>query len=508
MTTIASKLAGADFAADLVAETRTGKVGGAFLPGRGMRVFKGIPYAAPPVGSLRWCPPRPPAPWQGIRSALEFGPDCPQTGDVGSRAPSMSEDCLYLNIWSPTGAQPASLPVMVWIHGGSFVSGSGSEKRLDGARLAQQGPVVVVTINYRVGLFGFFSHPALSSESSNRTSGNYGLLDQICALRWVRDNIAQFGGDPGRVTAFGVSAGSAGISLLLTSPLAAGLFQQAILESPGAARRLASLADAEIAGMTLGYDLGALRALTAQEILDKTSLLAPKVRGLTASRVLRPIRDGHVIAEDERPAFKNGRLHKMPIIVGSNRDEGSQFTATWPFATLAQYQSLVAANFTGHEERALAVYPAATDDDVAPRVGEMFADTQFNYGIRLLAQSMSAQGKPTWRYLFTRRRPGQNDGPHHVQEVPYVFGNLSDVRAEDVGAQDNTDELISTSMMKAWLAFAATGSPNGPGLAAWPAYDAESDCYLEFGDDVQVRGGWRTPQLDFLDAYYAGDDRA
>jgi para-nitrobenzyl esterase len=374
--------------------TALGTVAGAMTGAAGrdaVRVFKGIPFAEPPVGELRWRPPQPASPWQGVRMATEFGPDCPQTGEIGSRAPRQGEDCLYLNIWSPADAKPGSLPVMVWIHGGSYVSGSGSEERLDGARLAREG-AVVVTINYRVGLFGFLAHPALSGESPHGSSSNYGLLDQILAFQWVKENIDGFGGNPDRVTAFGVSAGSASISLLLASPLGKDLFQQAILESPGAARRLASLAEAEAAGTALGNDIDALRRRSGTEILGMTSLLAPKVRGLTTPRVLRPIRDGWVIPEDERPVFKSGRLHAMPIILGTNTDEGTEATASWPFDTVTQYRALVESNFPGFADVALSLYPAGGDGEVRARVAELFADTQFNYGTRLLAQAMTARG--------------------------------------------------------------------------------------------------------------------
>jgi para-nitrobenzyl esterase len=483
--------------AKLQVQTDAGAIAGT-MADNAIRVFKGIPYAAAPVGSLRWRPPQPVAPWSGVRQAVEFGFDCPQTGDVGSRAPGQSEDCLYLNIWSPSAAEPGSLPVMVWIHGGSFVSGSGSEARLDGTALAHEG-VVVVTINYRVGLFGFLAHPALTRESPQGSSSNYGLLDQISALQWVKANIAGFGGDPKRVTAFGVSAGSAGISLLLTSPLGHGLFQQAILESPGAARRLASLADAEAAGTALGTDLDVLRQLSAEEVLAKTPLLAPKVRGLTTPRVLRPIRDGWVIVEDERPAFKCGRLHAMPIIVGTNADEGTESTAAWPVNTLEQYRSLVESSFRGVADTAFALYPAAQDGEVRDRVAQLFADTQFNYGARLLAQSMAGREPRTWRYLFTRRRAHRNDGPHHGQEVHYVFGNLAAPYPGEIPKFDDSDQAISNAMMKAWAAFAATGNPNHPGLAEWPAYGAAADNYLEFGDRIRTGAGWRRGQLDFLD---------
>lgn len=493
---------------EMQVQTDAGSVAGALVQGQPggstIRVFKGIPYAAPPVGPLRWREPQLVTPWTGVREALAFGLDCPQTDDVGSCAPGQSEDCLTLNIWSPVGAQ--ALPVMVWIHGGSFVAGSGSERRMDGTVLAREG-VVVVTINYRLGLFGFLTHPALSRESAHAVSGNYGLLDKLSALQWVKANIAGFGGDPERVTAFGVSAGSASISLLLTSPLAKGLFQQAILESPGTARPLASLADAETAGTALGTDIDALRLLSGPEILARTSLLAPKVRGLTTPRVLRPIRDGWVIPQDERPAFRSGQLHLMPIILGTNADEGTQAVASWPAATLEQYRGLVEANFIGAVGRAMALYPATADTDARPRVGEMFSDTQFNYGTRLLARTMAAREARTWRYLFMRRRPGQTDGPHHGQEVAYVFGNLGTRHpGEPIGA-DAIDAAISTAMIKAWVAFAANGDPNRPGLAAWPAYEPQSDLHLEFGDSIRIGSGWRREQLDFLHGFYENGDR-
>jgi para-nitrobenzyl esterase len=466
-----------------------------------VRRFTGIPYAEAPAGPLRWRPPQPRAPWAGVRDATRWPADCPQAGEVGSRSPGQDEDCLHLNIWSPADAEPGSLPVMVWIHGGSFVAGSGSEQRLDGTVLARAG-VVVVTINYRVGLFGFLAHPELTRESPNGTSGNYGLLDQICALRWIKNHIAAFGGDPARVTAFGVSAGSASISLLLTAPAANGLFDRAILESPGAARRLASLAEAEEAGSRLGRDIDELRRLGAADVLARTGLLAPAVRGLTTPRVLRPIRDGWLIAEDERPVFKAGRLPAMPIIVGTNLDEGTEATVNWPIASLAHYQDLVRTSFGGLSEEALRLYPATSDAEVKARVAELFADTQFNYGARLLAASMTRRGAPTWRYLFTRRRAHRSDGPHHGQEVHYVFGNLDAPYPGELPQHDAVDEGLSLAMRRAWVSFAQRGDPNGPSCVRWPRYDPAADDALEFGDRIAQRSAWRREQLDFLDRFF------
>jgi len=478
----------------LEVRTQAGTLAGA-MADEAVRVFRGVPYAKPPVGPLRWKPPQPLERWSGVRTALEYAPDCPQTLEVGSRAPAHSEDCLYLNVWTPLDAEPGSLPVLVWIYGGSFVSGSGSEARTDGAKLARRG-TVVVAINYRVGLFGYLAHPALTRESPHRSSSNYGLLDQVAALQWIRENISGFGGDPTRVTAFGVSAGSASISLLLASPHGRGLFDRAILHSPGAVRRLASLEDAEAAGRALGDDIGALRQLSGSQILARTPLLAPKVRGLTTPRVLRPIRDGWVMPEDERPVFKSGRLHAMPLILGTCADEGTEFVTTWPVRTLAQYRELVDSSFGASAEAALRAYPAESDADVPLRLGELFADTQFNYGTRLLAQSMAGRQQPVWRYLFTRRRPHRKDGPHHGQDVHYVFGNLSARYPGEAPEHDAADREVSDYIMKAWVQFAASGE------APWARYKAATDNHLELNDRFPSANGWRRAQLDFLDEYF------
>jgi para-nitrobenzyl esterase len=460
--------------------------------------FLGIPFAAPPVGPLRWRPPRPATPWQGVRDALAFGADFPQAPDPHFRSTEQNEDCLFLNVWTPAADADAKLPVLVWFFGGGFATGSGSDDHYDGARLAAEG-AVVVTVNYRCGLFGFLAHPALSAESEHGVSGNYGLLDQLAALAWVRENVAAFGGDPSRVTAFGFSAGSASISLLLTAPAAAGLFQRAILQSPGAARPLASLQDAERAGRTLGDDLAVLRALPAREVLARTSLLTPAVRGLTTPRVLRPIRDGWLLREDERTAFRAGRIHAMPLIVGSNADEGTVLTRSWPVDDVAAWRRQVEANFGTAAAQAAALYPVANDAQARGAIAALFADTQFNYGTRLLARTMAPREPRTWKYLFTRRRPAQSDGPHHGGEVGHVFGTLA---TSAPGAHDTVDEALSRTLRKAWVAFAATGDPNTSGMPQWDAYDPADDNHLAFGDTVQLGAGWRRRQLDFLDGYF------
>jgi para-nitrobenzyl esterase len=482
-----------------VVPTESGLVSGS---GDRVRVYEGIPFAAPPVGERRWRPPEPVVPWDGIREATTFAADCPQAMRPGSRAGRMDEDCLALNIWTPARAADEALPVMVWFYGGSFVFGSASDIRFDGEAFARKG-VVLVTAAYRVGLFGYLAHPELSRESPHGSSGNYGLLDQIAALAWVQRNIAGFGGDPARVTAFGVSAGSASIALLLTSPLAKGLFQRAILESPGAFRPLAGLEEAEQAGLTLGSDISRLRRAPAAEVLAKTDLLVPKVRGLTTPRILRPIRDGWVVRESERDAFQAGRFQVMPLIVGGNADEGATLTATWPMRTPDDLRALMASSFPRATDAANTLYAAAHDREVGGRVAEVFADTQFNYGIWQLAQAMSARSGQTWRYLFLRRRAGRQDGPNHGEEVSYVFNTLGLAPAgQQAAAFDSVDARIAEAMQVAWVRFAATGDPNGDELPSWPRYRADEDRHLEFDDTIRTGSNWRRRQMDFIEEYY------
>jgi para-nitrobenzyl esterase len=265
---------------------------------------------------------------------------------------------------------------------------------------------------------------------------------------------------------------------------------------------LASLAQAQAAGERLGADLPALRALSAQEVLARTTLLNPAVRGLTTPRVLRPIRDGWLLPEDERPVFKSGRMHPMPLMVGSNTDEGTLLTRTWPVDTLAQWQEQIQTNFGPLVDDAAARYPAQTDADARAAVAQMFADTQFNYGTRLLAQSMSRLEARTFKYLFTRRRPGHSDGPHHGEEVAHVFGNLATLSDGANASIAEWDETLSATMRKAWVAFASQGDPNTSGALRWAAYRPEPDNHLELGDTLRPGAQWRKNPLDFLDRFF------
>lgn len=462
--------------------------------------FKGIPYATPPVGDLRWRPPQPPAAWSGVRPAQDFGADAPQALTARTRALRMDEDCLTLNVWTPARPGNGKLPVMVWLYGGSFVAGSASDPRCDGESFARRG-VVLVTLNYRVGVLGFLAHPGLTAEQDNRSSGNYGMLDVLAALGWIKRNIESFGGDPDRVTLFGVSAGAALISLLITSPLAEGLFHQTIQQSPGAFRPLASLQDAEAAGMTLGTNIDALRRLSTEDLLDRTPLLVPKQRGLTTPRVLRPIRDGWVIRSDERCAYGRGDILPVPSIVGTNGDEGSKLTAAWDIKSPEALDKLIAESFGRAATAARALYVGDGSTSVRAVVAAMFADTQFNDGARGVVRGLVARGVPVYRYLLLRQRPGCGP-PNHGDDVPYVFSSLAAAAKLDGAPYDAADEQLAEAIQDAWVRFAATGDPNGGNLPHWPPSDGD-ERYLELDTPMRIGQGWRKAQLDFLDAYFS-----
>jgi para-nitrobenzyl esterase len=401
---------------------------------RAVRAHLGIRFAEPPV-------------YVGDAAPLGmWAPDCPQPAGAGrTRAPGQDEDCLFLNVWAPEGAE--GLPVLVWLYGGSFLFGSASDPATDGAYLAGLG-CVVVSAAYRVGQLGYLAHPALTAESDRGSSGNYGLADNLLALRWVRDNIARFGGDPARVTAFGVSAGSASLALLQTSPLAAGAFDQLILQSPGCFRPLAPLADAEAGGLAAyGPDLGAMRAWSPAEVLAQSAALIPKVRGLTSPRLVRPIADGWVVPEDDRVSYRAGRFLPVPTIVGGNRSEGRKLTEAWPIDTVAAYRKLIDADFGDRAAEALTHYPAASDGDVRAALADVFGDTQFSYGARGVARAVSARQPRTWRYLYTA------DPADHGDEVAGLFAGSTPA---------------GRAMAQAWVDFATTGDPDPGGTATTP----------------------------------------
>lgn len=462
------------------------------------RVFKGIPFAAPPVGNLRWKPPQAVSSWPGVLDATSFAPECVQlpypTGSIYASPPRpQSEDCLYLNVWTAAGDGEA-LPVMVWIHGGGLTRGSAADGVYDGASLARKG-VVVVTIQYRLGPFGFLAHPELSAESEQGVSGNYGILDQIAALEWVRDNIAAFGGDPGRVTIFGESAGAHSVSVLQASPLSAGLFHSAIGQSGGSFGAMARLSEGARAGEAQGRafadaagasSLEELRALSAQRILETTP---------SPSLVLV---DGWVLLASVDEVFASGEHHRVPALVGFNRDE--QTTLTYPSTVPLSCDALLewAEGEVGERlDEFQRLYPCTEPDDVRWAYMNARRDQHFGVDARRWVRRVSEQGTPAFLYYFTRVPPNPMSdllGAFHGADIPYVF--QTPLRGL---ALEERDMALSETIQRYWVNFATTGDPNGEGLPVWTPF-GEGEAYQELGDAVTGGSRLLSGQLDLWEA--------
>jgi para-nitrobenzyl esterase len=451
------------FGIDTTVKLDSGKISGA--EASGVASFKGIPYVAPPTGDLRWKPPHTISPWAGARPAKEFGAACPQPPILekryGIKFDNLSEDCLTLNVWTAANNPSERRPVIFWIQFGGNAAGSGS--MVDGSALARQG-VVVVSINYRLGPFGFLAHPGLSKESSRNSSGNYGLLDQVAALLWVHRNIDKFGGDPQNVTICGVSAGANDVGWLMTSPLAAGLFHRAVFESgemfPASDVRLAA---AEQSGLKLyGADVTALRLRSAKEIM-------------AAGGAFEPIIDGWVIPQSPAQTFASGLEAKVPLIVGTNADEGSVFTKDLSLQTSADYRAYLVNHYPG-AETLLTLYPAADETEARSAAAHITTDYMIASARTLVRYHAKVNAK-TFVYHFTHSTGPL--GAFHTSEVPFVF-------ASDPGSS------LAKVMSAAWVKFAATGDPG------WPAYTAASEQYIEFGDTIKVSSVLHKKELDAL----------
>ncbi|MCQ8277150.1 carboxylesterase family protein [Acetobacteraceae bacterium KSS8] len=465
-----------------VVRTVEGKLRGATVPGSAIRVFRGIPYAAPPVGPLRWRAPQPVTPWTEVLDATRFGPPCMQRVAAG-QAVQPSEDCLTLNVWAPPGrGKAARLPVMVFIHGGGFVFGAGSEPVYDGAALAAHG-VVVVTLNYRLGVFGFLAHPGLTAEGS--PPGNAGLLDQIAALRWVRRNAAAFGGDPARVTLFGESAGGTSVMALLAAPDARGLFSRAILQSAAMGWKLRTRAEAERSGLVLGADLAKLRALPAHDLLGN----ATRIQALAP--LMAPVPLPFPVAEDTvlpRQPF-TATLPPIPILIGDNEAEGITFATRWSSYDKGAYLRALHAVFGPLWKEAARVYPVNTAADIPAASAALVGDGMFFAGARTYARRAAANGSPVFMYLFDE--PVDHHPPRHAAELPSVFGTLPLTATPQQHA-------LSELMMTAWTRFAATGDPNGPGVPTWPRFRGPDDPCLTLGLVVDPTTRLHAERLDFM----------
>ncbi|MDX1384063.1 MAG: carboxylesterase/lipase family protein [Thermoanaerobaculia bacterium] len=474
----------------------------------GVRVFRGIPFAAPPVGDLRWRPPQDVEAWSGVRDATRFGAVCPQPPTLiqmeRGEAPEQSEDCLFLNVWTPATDPGASLPVMVWIHGGGLSLGFSHQAVYDGLPFARHG-VVLVSVNYRLGALGFLAHPELSAESEHGASGNYGFLDQIAALEWVQRNIAAFGGDPDRVTIFGESAGGTSVFALVASPMTSGLVHRAIAQSPWVTetnvayqtRPTPFVASAEEQGLAFathqlgeGADLADLRELAPAAIVAKGGF----------SPIINV--DGRFMPDAPEAIFAAGRQQDVPLIVGTNANEGTMFMGGMT-SSLETFRGSIEGVFGEQAEGVLALYPAAAKEQLPEVADRYITEAWFLRPSRAMLRGHAKVKSPAYQYHFTRAsRAIPAWGAHHAAELGYVFNTFIGFGPGAV-EPDATDRELGAAMIEYWSSFAADGDPNTDGRPEWPAFAPASEAYLELGDEIRTGAKLGKASCDALDALRA-----
>jgi len=500
LATVAAMLLGAAASADpLLLQIAPGKIRGKLIHDGSVRAYLGIPYAAPPIGSLRWAPPQPAAPWKGVLNAVQYGHRCVQThlfDDMVFQDASPSEDCLSLNVFVPMDAKRgAKLPVMFWIHGGGYSGGGSSEPRHNGDFLPTKG-VVLVTINYRLGVFGFLTLPQLTAEQGG-SSGNYGLMDMVAALRWVKSNIGAFGGDPNKVTIFGESAGSFAVSTLMAVPAARGLFRSGIGESGAVLARSAyayeslevrAPRDARL------FDALGVKTLEQARALPAVDVLAAATKTQTAR--LAPVIDGRFLLEPIMATYAAGRQMHVPLLAGFNRDEAG-FAATR--TTPEKWRSVADKRFGDKAAEFLALYPSTTDVELNRSAADFARDSFIAYGTWKWMEIHRKTGdSPIYRYRFDLAAPPSQfhaePEAFHSDEIEYVFGTLDTRRGAVWRA---SDRKLSEQIMSYWTNFAKTGDPNGPGLPLWPRY-SEGDPVLHLDDPITVQPDEQRPRYQFL----------
>jgi para-nitrobenzyl esterase len=496
-------------------KTDKGKVRGSFTADGKVRAFKGIPYAAPPVGPLRWQPPQPAAKWKGVRDATRFGARCMQAAiyeDMVFRDPGPSEDCLTLNVWTPANAKKGSLPVMVWIYGGGFQAGGTSEPRQDGQFLAHRN-VVVVSMNYRVGIFGFFVHPELTAESPHHASGNYGLMDQNAAIQWVQKNISAFGGDPHNITIFGESAGAFSVSALMASRLSQGRFQKAIGESGGAfynsdlrfqPRDVREQSDANFAKQAFGTSsLADLRKLSAADLVK-----AATAEAAGEHNHFEPDVDGWFLPDSVPDIYAAGKQAHIPLLAGWNADEmRSAAILARPQPTAESFRLRVETEFGPNAQEFLKLYRANTDEEALCSAGDLASDRFIVYSTwRWLEAQVKTGGAPVYRYRFDLGGPGDKFhsaamGAFHSDDIEYVFGALDSRQGAKWRPVDYT---LSSEIGQYWTNFARTGDPNGPDLPKWPTYNAADGWQVMHLDaDSEAKPDSERDRYLFLDKEWA-----
>jgi para-nitrobenzyl esterase len=474
-----------------------GRISGTVNPSGDIHIFKGIPFAAPPIGPLRWKEPQALASWKGVRACTAFGPSPMQNKPVPFSYWSeeflipkepISEDCLYLNVWTGAKSSREKHPVMVYIYGGGFSSGGSAVPIYDGEAMAKKG-IVFVSINYRVGVFGFFAHPELTRESGKNASGNYGIMDQLAALRWVQRNISSFGGDPRNVTIAGQSAGSFSVNALVASPLGKNLFRRAICESGASfTNPVQTLAKAEEEGVRVAQSLKAssladLRNIPAEELQKKSS----PFRGI--------IVDGYVLPESVSSIFAAGRENQVDLLTGWNQNEGLLFGQV---KTAENFKKDAAQKYGADASTFLLFYPAATDSEASASQYNLSRDMIFGVQNYVWANLQSDHGAAVYVYRFTHRVPGvgaaANFGAFHTGEVPYAYNNLRMVNRPWGPA----DSVLADRMSSYWANFTATGNPNGKGLPDWPAYSVRDKKIMKLDSPPAAESIPDAAALDFL----------
>ncbi|SRR6266702_3662576 len=483
----------------------------------GVLIFRRIPYAAPPIGELRWRAPQPVKAWTGVKTAGDFGAACVGRNFGSIPAGGMSEDCLYLNVWTPTTGVDAQLPVLVWIHGGGFQGGSGYHPSYEGEGLAKQG-VVVVTFNYRVGIFGSLAHPDLTRESGVNASGNYGFLDQVAALQWVQRNIGSFGGNPNKVTIAGESAGAYSVSALTASTMGRGLFRAAIAESGGflVPKRdaMRTLIDSEKIGVDFAKSVGAPNVASLRDM--SADRLMKAVERMPDFFAFQPGIDGAFLTEPVYATYSKNQEAKVPILIGSNTDEGA-FLLPPQRSSVKELEARIDQTFGANGRLVRSLYPTNTPAEMLRSELNLYADDGFNYPMWKWAELHGHDGSPVYYYLFGRVLPSLPDqsykgipreqiGAFHGDEVPYAFGNLDLVNgaldgAPRKGRWEEADYTLSRTMLSYWANFVKTGNPNGPELPNWPRYaDSTGNVLMHFDTRTEARPDERTSRLKALDA--------
>lgn len=487
-------------------EVRSGKVQGVVT--EGLTIYKGIPFAAPPVGDLRWKAPQREAAWDTVLVADHFAPGAMQ----GGQSPAgFSEDCLYLNVWTPASSPKDRLPVLVWIYGGGFAGGHTADPSYDCEALARKGGIVMVSIAYRVGKLGFLAHPELSAETPQHSSGNYGLLDQIAALEWVKENIAAFGGDPSKVTIFGESAGGISVSQLCASPLAAGLFRGAISQSGGSfgptrpttypGENMKTLSDAEQDGLRIAEAAGA----SSLEEMRRLPASAFVSAGLSANGGGWPIVDGYVIPGDQYELYEQGRYNDVAVLIGYNSDEGASFSGMGGSSTPEGHAAGVRTRYGKFADALLEAYPLE-NGKVGKQARDLMRDAAFGWQTWAWGCLQAKTGKsPVYMYYFDQHPDYPEDSPRygygspHGQDVAYVFQHM------DRAQQPESDGPLSDTMGWYWINFTKNLDPNGEGLPQWPVFTGEDDSrYMYLTGPVPAPGP--VPSLEalkVLDSYFA-----